>query len=117
APPWRGLKRWIARRWPDQVARDRTDSPVLFFELLDTLVLAGLGCLPSRPWVLGGSNPEIVCALGEDHRQYLLDGGVPVSRIVVTGQPSLDTVAMGAGELMALKEKLRQRYTFGGDRV
>ncbi len=114
--PWCGLKKWIARRWPAQVMRNGSQGSILFFEGLETLLLAALGCLPARPWVLGGSDPEIVCALGADHRHYLIAGGVPVNRIAVTGQPSLDTVAMGVDEIAVLKDRLCRQYQLAGDR-
>jgi hypothetical protein len=112
ARPWRRLKRFVARRWPGQVAR-ADGRALLFFEPLETCVLALLGILPARPWVIGGSDPEVVCALGEDHRDYLLAGGVAPERIVVTGQPSLDTVGQTAPA--ALKKRLIESYHLAPD--
>ena len=106
----RWLKQFVARRWPGQVAESGDGHGVLFFEPLDTLLLAALGLLPRRPWVLGGSDPEMICALGEDHREYLLAGGVAAAKIAVTGQPSLDAVArlrVSAGEL---RDRLVKSY-------
>jgi hypothetical protein len=111
ARPWRHLKRFVAWRWPAHVARDGERDgarSLLFFEPLETCILAMLGILPARPWVLGGSDPDIVCALGEDQRDYLLAGGIVPDRIVVTGQPSLDTVSRTAPTQLAAQ--LRECY-------
>jgi len=112
--PWKWLKRWIAHRWPDQICVDEVDGPLLFFEPWDTLVLAACGILPNRPWVLGGSNPDIICGLGPDHRDYLTAGGVCPARVVVTGQPSLDRAAMSNEAVAELKSLLRARFALGG---
>jgi len=88
-PPMRWLKRLIARSWPSQIEA-AVGTPMLFYGPWETLMLALRGMLPTRPWVLGGSGPEIVCAAGQDHRDYLLRGGVAPPSIAVTGYASLD---------------------------
>ena len=114
-PPWRSLKRWIVRRWPDQVHADPQGGSLLFFGPFDTLVLAACGMLPARPWVLGGSDPDVICAASVRHRSYLLSGGVAAERIVVTGQPSLDRLATAASQRARLRTDLVTRYRLPTD--
>ncbi len=114
--PWRFAKRWIARRWPGQVHDDARAGPLLFFGVFDTLVLAVCGLLPARPWVLGGSDPELICATDSDHRRYLQAGGVTPDRIVETGQPSLDRLFLSPTARSRLAAKQVERYGLPPDR-
>lgn len=108
ARPSLRLKNFVSRRWPGQVARDGCRA-MLFFEPLETCALALLGLLPARPWVIGGSDPDMICALGIDHCDYLLAGGVAPERIGITGQPSLDSVGRICPSV--LRAKLQARYS------
>jgi hypothetical protein len=113
APPMqcRMLNRLAARRHPEQVA-----DGMLFYPALETLILGGMGKLPSCPWVLGASGPDVVCALGADHRDQLLNEGVRADRIVVTGQATTDTLAIDAAARARLRDRLRAQYRLPTDR-
>jgi CDP-Glycerol:Poly(glycerophosphate) glycerophosphotransferase len=114
--PWRWLKRQLAKYWPEQVHQDATVGRLLFFEPLETITLALTGLLSARPWVLGGSNPDVACAFNDDHRKYLIAGGVRAETIVVTGQPSLDALAVAGASGDDLRSQLRDRYRLPADR-
>ncbi len=107
--PWRLLKRHIGQRLSSQVQQSDAGA-MTFYTPPETVVLRRLGLLPERPWVWGGGGADRICALGEDHRAYLAAGGIPVERIVVTGQPSLDALAMPPARRTDLRAMLRRRY-------
>ena len=107
---WRLAKGWIKRHWPGQIHSDPAAGDLLFFEPLETLVLGLCGVLPKNPWLLGGSSPEVICVTGQDHRAYLVAGGVDPGRIVMTGQPSLDRLMMTKDTRIQLHDELCTQY-------
>jgi hypothetical protein len=115
APAQRGLKRWIARRYPRQVY----DSPygeVLFFTPTVTLALARAGMLPPNPWAMGGGLSDRVAVSGEDDRAASVAVGVPESKIAVTGEPSHDELHQAWRERAVLRARLCQGYALDPSR-
>lgn len=112
--PWRRTKDHIMASLPGQVRASRDGRQYTFFTPLETLLLKSAGLLPASPWVWGGAGADRVCALGEDHVSYLVEGGVAPASIVRTGQPSLDALAKTPVERGELRARLATRYGFSG---
>lgn len=108
--PWRTLKARISSRLPNQIG-GTVDSPgMTFYTPLETLLLDRMGLLPEHPWVWGGGGADRVCALGMHHRDYLMAGGVDPTRIAVTGQPSLDQLALNPAAHDIRRRQFTSRY-------
>jgi hypothetical protein len=111
---WRWLKRLVAWRWRDQVLAEGTSSPLLFFNVFDTVVLAATGILSLRPWVQGGGGADLVFASGLDEWAYLANGGIEPGRIAVTGQPSLDALKLDVPARERRRSELSVQYGLQG---
>ena len=66
----------------------------LFFERPDVmLAAAAIGVLPDRPWSIGGGHASRMAVENEPSRRARMAEGVPPEKLVVTGRPSLDSLA------------------------
>lgn len=108
----RTLKRRIASHTPQQMRASRSGDRLLFYPPLETVVLKQMGLLADKPWVYGGSGPDLVCAMGPDHLAYMTTGGVARDRIELTGQPSLDHLVRTPEQTAALKAALAAKHGF-----
>jgi hypothetical protein len=72
----------------------------------DALGLRATGLLHPDPWTLGKGEAQTVAVLGEDDRDALIKEGVSPSRVVVTGQPSHDSLYRRAAAREALRVSL-----------
>lgn len=112
----RSLKRRLAKKNPEQAVQSRHGKQLLFYKPLDMLVLQSAGLLPSHPWVYGGSGPDLVCAMGPDHAEYMTAGGVARRNIAITGQPSLDRLISDEHEQHRRRAALSEEYGFDQSR-
>ena len=108
----RQIETLIERAWPGQVLQSPHGERSLFYSAWDTVAIAAFGLLPKNPWVMGGSGVDLVCALGGDHRDYLLAGGISEKNIAVTGQPSTDQLALPPERVDRLRSEYTKRYGF-----
>jgi hypothetical protein len=115
-PPGRMFKRVIARWWPRQ-AYAVSGRTFLFHNVWDTAALIFCGALPQNPWYVGGSHPELVCAAGDDQRDYFLEAGVFADRIALTGPPLLDESVGSREAAGAIRRALVVKYTLTGERA
>jgi hypothetical protein len=115
APAQRGLKRWIARRYPQQ-AYASPYGRVLFFTPAVTLALARLGMLPPNPWAMGGGLSDRVAVSGEDDLAASVALGVPAAKIVVTGEPSHDELYQAWRERPRLRTMICEGYRLDAGR-
>lgn len=108
--PWRRLKQSIAAHWPDQIATAPDGRRMTFFTPLETLLLRKVGLLPGCPWIWGGGGADRICATDEGHREYVLMSGIDPARIAVTGQPSLDGLALSPTTHFERQQRIFARY-------
>ncbi len=103
------LKRWIQRRYPDQIYQSQHGA-LLFFTPVTTIMLGRMNMLPPNPWTIGGGYSDAVTLIGEEDRERYIDMGVAAEKLVVTGQPSLDPLYRAACQVAALRESLIKKY-------
>jgi hypothetical protein len=113
--PYRLIKAWIRRRHPDQVYESEV-GPLLFYPAVETLVLASLGILPPKPWVIGGGWADVVGLIGEADRRRFVEQGAPPQKMIVTGQPSLDVLYETWQRKDDLCQRLAVDYGLDGDK-
>ena len=100
----------VARRYPAQVS-----DGTLFYPAAVTLALGSIGELPPRPWVLGAGGADVVCVLGPDHYDNLVEEGLPKDRIAITGQASTDVMVLSTAAREQLSRRLRAKYSLASD--
>ncbi len=75
---------------PQALRRGPDGRRLLWQPLSAILAMAGLGCYPRHPWVLGGGWADAVAVVGGRYRDVIAAEGVPASKIHVTGHPRHD---------------------------
>lgn len=66
----------------------------LFFQPPSTMFAAWLlGIMPSNPWIIGGGSATQMAVESDAEREQLLEDGMRAEKMIVTGKPSLDTIA------------------------
>lgn len=93
------------RRFPSQWRFDTVSGEKLsFFGEPATRAYAALRMLPPNPWVLGGGYSDWILVDSSDVKQRYLELGVPENKVVATGHPDFDLLAVA----MQNKERGRQ---------
>lgn len=107
---WKGIKRWIAQRFPEQIATHPEVGRLLFFPVWESLALVLSGFSKMRPWVPGGNLATHRGVLGDPERVEAVRLGVPAAKVSVTGQPSLDRMAQLHADRGRLRQSLAAEY-------
>jgi len=107
--PFGLLKRWIRRKYPTQIYQS-VHGPLIFFTPTMTIALSLLRMLPPNPWCSGGGLSDAVAVSGEEDRERYIRMGVPQTKIVITGEPSHDSLFEAREAKTSLLSELRTRY-------
>ena len=68
------------------------DGLYSFYPLSDMLGMKVMGYLRFSPWILGGGQTDFMTCLHQKHQSSLIEQGISADKLIVTGQPSLDTL-------------------------
>jgi hypothetical protein len=112
------LKYLVQILYPGQVYASPSGI-FLFYPPVTTLSLAAMQMLSPNPWQMGGGFSDLVGVLSDAERNHYQQMGVPKEKIVVTGQPSLDSLYQVATNGQGLVSKLSETYCldFGRKRI
>ncbi len=91
SPPQWLLKQVLRWCYPDQVYQSAYGT-LFCYPPVTILALAALGMLSTNPWVMGAGLSDMMAVFGEEDYHRALQDGVPASKLVITGQPALDTL-------------------------
>lgn len=89
----RWIKQSLSRRYPENI-RTEKNIPIMFLTAGQLLALKVFNCLLKTPWAYGGGITDISAVYGEADRIKQIGLGVPASKLVVTGQCSMDKLKM-----------------------
>jgi hypothetical protein len=89
--PQKMLKQWLCTQYPGHVHQSQYGR-LLYYTPGITLALDWRGMLPPQPWHMGGGLADLLAVFSEHMRRQYLQAGIPASKMVLTGQPSLDSL-------------------------
>ncbi len=90
------FKRYIAAKYPENIFSS-DGRALMFLTSGQAWALKALGAKWMRPWAYGGGITNLVAVFGEADREKQIALGVSPSKLVVTGQSSLDTLFASRG--------------------
>lgn len=109
------VKEWIRRKYPKQVYNSPYGS-MLFYTPAKTIALSKMKMLPDNPWCMGGGFSDLVAVSGSEDRERYMRMGVPAQKIVITGQPSHDSLYNLSCRVPELVTMLVQKYSLNRDK-
>lgn len=99
------------RQFPNQWRRDIPSGEDLsFFGVATTQAYASLGMLPDNPWVLGGGLSDWILVDSEDVKQRYADLGVDPDKILISGHPDHDALALSVQSKGEMRVLLHDKY-------
>jgi hypothetical protein len=103
------LKYLVQILYPGQVHVSPSGT-FLFYPPATTLSLAAMRMLSPNPWQSGGGFSDLTGVLSEAERNRYQQMGVPKEKMIVTGQPSLDSLYQVATNGQGLVSRLSETY-------
>jgi len=98
-------------QFPNQWRHDPlSGEDISFFSVAATRAYASLDMLPENPWVLGGGLSDWILVDSADVKQRYVDLGVDPGKILVSGHPDHDTLALSAQCKVETRALLQDKY-------
>jgi hypothetical protein len=111
----RVFKRQMAIRYPENM-RTLEGRALMFLSAGQAWVLKALGAKWMCPWAYGGGITDVAAVYGEADRAKQIALGVPASKLVVTGQSSLDSLYSSRNTSAGIRWDLLAEYSLPKDR-
>lgn len=91
-----------------------TNKSCTYYDVITTLALKRISCLPSRPWQLGGGWNAQIMAESQIILQRLLDQGIESNSLSLTGNLTQDELYHLYNQRNELRSKVVHRYSLRG---
>lgn len=111
----RRVKQMVCRYYPENI-RVNGGRALMFFTSGQACVLMAYKAVMKRPWAYGGGITDAVAVYGEADRTKQLGLGVPASKLVTTGQCSMDQLFASRGKSSEIRRTLLLEHGLPCDR-
>ncbi len=111
----RWLKQVVCRFYPENM-REKDGRALMFLTAGQACVLMACKAVMSSPWAYGGGITDAVAVYGEADRTKQLGLGVSASKLVITGQCSMDHLFASRGQSSDIRIKLLAEHELPCDR-
>lgn len=88
-------------------------EPIFFRPPTEGLAAVCFGMMPKSPWIIGGGKAKKMAVESDAVRSMLIEQGMVTDKMVVTGKPSLDSIAKQLGHIDT--RKIREDHGLSGE--
>lgn len=101
------FRRLVSRIFPNWV-QETKEGPLFFYPIGEALAAKMLGMIPKYPWSIGGGAAKRMAVESSNVFENYLQEGIPPSKMIITGKPSVDQIYSHIKKLdyKKLREKL-----------